>query len=458
MTEAFKLQQAPTAKYARIAPEADQRSTPPADAIEHQHLNNIRVPGSKSLTNRALLLAAVADGQSVIDSLLLADDTIVMIDALGQLGVHQRGTVFDDGYASARLTGLGGAPAGPREVYCGMAGTVGRFLVPMLAAGTGEFKVDAHEQLRRRPLGPVLQALRAQGATVDGESFPLTLTADGLAGGQIDVDASVSSQFLSGLLMAAPLAKGPTVLRFGQAVSAPYIQLTLDVMRAFGVEPEIGAGEIVVTPAAYRAVRYQVEPDASTASYFLASAALTGKTVTLPGLSREVTHQGDIEIVDFLHQMGCQVDADPEADGAVRLTGPAQLHGVDVNMQNSSDVFMTLACVAPFADTPTTIEGIGNTRVKESDRIAACAENLLRLGIRVEEGPDWIRIHPGTPTTAVLKTYEDHRIAMAFSLIGTHTPVILEDPGCVAKTAPMFFEIWPQTGASVEFADEADAW
>ena len=192
-----------------------------------------------------------------------------------------------------------------------------------------------------------------------------------------------------------------------------------------------------VARGGYVATEFAVEPDVSTASYFLASAALTGTTVSLPGLDRSTTAQGDIELVGFLEQMGCTVrDGD-----ALELTGPAQLHGVTVDMGNSSDVFMTLACVAVFADGPTTIEGIGHARVKESDRIAACAENLRRLGIKVDEGPDYLRMHPGQPRPETrLPTYEDHRIAMAFSLIGTRVPVMLEEPTVVGKTFPEFFD------------------
>jgi 3-phosphoshikimate 1-carboxyvinyltransferase len=203
---------------------------------------------------------------------------------------------------------------------------------------------------------------------------------------------------------------------------------------------------VIVAPRRYRAAEFAVEPDVSTASYFLAAAALAGTTVELPGLRRAATRQGDIELLEFLERMGCTVE-----DGAsLQLTGPASLRGVEADMANSSDVFMTLACLAPFAEGPTTITGIGHTRVKESDRISACAENMRRLGITVEEERDWIRIHPGTPRSARLPTYDDHRIAMAFALIGLRVPIELDDPGVVAKSCPEFFDLWPRTGAAVE--------
>jgi 3-phosphoshikimate 1-carboxyvinyltransferase len=407
----------------------------------------VRVPGSKSITNRVLMLAGVAEGRSKLTAPLVADDTEAMVAALGTLGARIEEGADADGLRQWIVDGIGGAPRGDADVYCGMGATVGRFLVPMVAAGSGRFALDAHPQLRRRPLGPVLDALAAQGATIEGAGFPLTLTADGLSGGEVDVDASVSSQFLSGLLMAAPFARADTRLRFDQLVSKPYLDLTFDAMRAFGVEPEVQERAISVKRGSYTATIYTIEPDASTASYFLASAALTGTTVALSGLDRRLTRQGDIELVEFLAQMGAAV-----TDGEhLELTGPQRLKGVEVDMGDSSDVFMTLACVAVFADGPTTIEGIGHARVKESDRIAACAENLRRLGIRVQEGRDHLRIHPGTPAPEVsLPTYEDHRIAMAFSLIGTHVPVRLEQPQVVGKTFPEFFDVWPVTGAEVE--------
>jgi 3-phosphoshikimate 1-carboxyvinyltransferase len=372
-----------------------------------------------------------------------------MASVLRSLGVGIDERQEDDGTVSWLVEGLGGPPNGHAELHVGMGATVGRFLVPMLAAGGGRFAIDAHAQLRRRPLGPVLEALRAQGASIDGDAFPLVLGACGLSGGDVEVDGTVSSQFLSGLLMAAPFARADTRLQFDTVVSRPYLELTLSAMRAFGVDAVVEPRAISVSRGAYQATRFTVEPDVSTASYFLASAALTGTTVKLPGLDRHATAQGDIELVGFLEQMGCSVrDGD-----SLELTGPGLLRGVNVNMGNSSDVFMTLACVAPFAEGPTTIEGIGHARVKESDRIAACADNLERLGIRVEQGPDWIRIHPGTPQGTSLPTYEDHRIAMAFSLIGTHDAVMLENPDVVSKTCPEFFELWRATGAQVIMGD-----
>lgn len=416
---------------------------------------SLRVPGSKSLTNRALLLAGVAAGRTRLIAPLIADDTEVMMAALRTLGAGVQRLPGAEG-EEVVVDGLGGAPVAAGDgsaVDCGMAGTVGRFLVPVLAAGRGRFAVDGHSQLRRRPLGPLLAALRAQGAEIAGDSLPLALRAAGLAGGKVDVDASVSSQFLSGLALAAPLARSDTTLRFGRLVSAPYLDLSLDAMRAFGASVERSEDALRVAAGGYRAVTaYEVEPDVSTASYFLASAAVTGTTVTLPGLDLDGTGQGDIELVSHLEAMGCRV----VGRAPLSLAGPPRLRGVRVDMNSSSDVFMTLACVAPFADGPTTITGIGHARVKESDRVDATARNLRALGIEVEEGPDWLRVVPPpggytAPSRPVrLPTFEDHRIAMAFSLIGSRAGIELEDPGVVAKTCPEFFSLWPRTGAIVE--------
>jgi 3-phosphoshikimate 1-carboxyvinyltransferase len=436
---------------ASVAGAAAVRVTPGTPAARW----SLRVPGSKSLTNRALLLAGVAAGRTRLVAPLLADDTEVMMAALRTLGAAVQRVPGADG-EEVVVDGLGGPPVAAGDgsaVDCGMAGTVGRFLVPVLAAGRGRFAVDGHPQLRRRPLGPLLAALRTQGAGIEGESLPLALHAAGLAGGEVDVDASVSSQFLSGLALAAPLARSETTLRFGRLVSAPYLDLTLDTMRAFGASVARGEGALRVAASGYRAAAaFEIEPDVSTASYFLASAAVTGTTVTLPGLDLDGTGQGDIELVSHLEAMGCRV----VGRAPLSLAGPPRLRGVQVDMNASSDVFMTLACVAPFADGPTTITGIGHARVKESDRVDATARNLRALGIEVEEGPDWLRVVPPAggytaPSRPVrLPTFEDHRIAMAFSLIGSRTGVELEDPAVVAKTCPAFFALWPRTGAVVE--------
>jgi 3-phosphoshikimate 1-carboxyvinyltransferase len=407
---------------------------------------DVRVPGSKSITNRALLLAAVAEGTSVLRHPLRSDDTEAMVGSLRALG----SAVEDEGDAW-RVRGLGGPPQGSAEVWCGAAGTVARFVPPMLAAGRGTFGVDGVDQLRARPLRPLIDALVAQGASVpDGAThLPLRLVADGLSGGTVAVDSRISSQFLSGLLMAAPLARAATRLVHGETVSRPYLRITESLMRRFGGQVSLGEAESSCEPGAYAATELDIEPDASTASYFLGHAAVTGTTVRLAGFDGAATQQGDIGLVQVLEAMGCEARLSP----AVELRGPRQLRGVDVEMTDNTDVLMTVACIAPFADRPTTIEGVGHARVKESDRLSATAENLQRLGIEVEEGRDHLRVHPGVPRPATLPTYDDHRIAMAFSLIGHRADIGLEDPDVVAKTCPTFFQLWRDSGARVEFVD-----
>ncbi len=408
----------------------------------------VPVPGSKSLTNRALLLAGVADGCSTVENGLLAEDTTVMLDAIRALGVR-----VEFGQAGEwRVTGIGGAPRGGGRLWCEMAGTAARFLVPMVAAGSGRFAIDAHPQLRRRPLGPLLDALRRQGAVIepadpDGEGLPLTVVADGLSGGTLEVDGSVSSQFISGLAMAAVLGRSALHIRFTDAVSRPYLELTRETMAAFGASIELARDGARISAGGYRATGYTVESDASTASYFLALAAATGTTCRIPGLDRTTSSQGDLELVGFLEGMGCTASR----SGVLELTGPPVLRGIEADMGDSSDVFMTLACVAPFASGPTTIEGVHHARLKESDRVAATAENLRRLQIRVEEGADSLRIYPGTPRWARLPTYDDHRIAMAFSVIGARARIALERPEVVNKTCPSFFELWRAIGPKVVF-------
>ncbi len=373
-----------------------------------------------------------------------------MAAALRTLGVAIDEQADADGRLRWSVEGLGGAPTGPEEVYCGMGATVGRFLVPMLAAGRGRFAVDAHAQLRRRPLGPVLAALRAQGAAIDGDAFPLVIGASGLSGGEVQVDASVSSQFLSGLLMAAPFARANTRLRFEKLVSRPYLDLTLNAMRAFGVEAEVDSRRDLCR------ARRLTEPPSSRSSPMsrpprtsLRALRSPGRLCGCLGSIAARTAQGDIELVELLERMGCTVH-----DGeALELTGPPSCTASRPTWATARDVFMTLACVAVFAEGPTTITGIGHARVKESDRIAACAENLRRLGIEVDEGPDYLRVHPGAPQGTWLPTYDDHRIAMAFSLIGTRDAVTLEDPGVVSKTCPEFFDLWRATGATVIMGD-----
>ncbi|NLE23327.1 MAG: 3-phosphoshikimate 1-carboxyvinyltransferase [Actinobacteria bacterium] len=398
----------------------------------------VRVPGSKSVTNRALLLAALASGESVLRGALEAGDTEAFAAGLRSLGVAVER--LDSGLL---VRGAGGPfPADEATVYCDEAGTAARFLLAASAAGRGAYHFDAAPQLRRRPLGQLLDALRAQGVRTEpaaASGLPLTLAASGLAGGGLRLPGDTSSQFVSALLMAAPLGRAALELDVDGLVSRPYVTMTLRMMEQFGVTPQSGPGDrFVVVPGRYLGREYDVEPDASTASYFFAAAAVAGR-VRVAGLHRRHALQGDVAFLDVLAAMGCLVEDLPEG---VRVTGPAALSGLTVDMTDIPDTFMTLAAIAPLATSPVTVTGIGTVRLKESDRIAAVEENLGRTGVKTESGPDWLRVYPGTPRGAVVDPHGDHRIAIAFSVLGLRTPgMVIADPACVAKTCPTFFDL-----------------
>ncbi|HEX4257917.1 MAG TPA: 3-phosphoshikimate 1-carboxyvinyltransferase [Streptosporangiaceae bacterium] len=395
----------------------------------------VKIPGSKSVTNRALFLSACASGLSYLRLPLISDDTEAFADGLTALG-YQLQWSGDD-------VALMGSPTGPpataAEVYCRDAGTAARFLPALAATGHGTFQFDASPQLRRRPVGPMVAALRDLGATVthsgpDGH-LPLTVESGGLAGGQVTMDASVSSQFLTALLMAAPLTRDGLAITVTGMVSAPYVEMTVRMMRQFGARVKRDGNTFTVQPGGYAARSFTVEPDASAASYFFAAAAVTGQTAFVAGLGAD-SLQGDVAFVRVLKQLGATVQVWPDG---LSVTGTGPLHGAEINMRDISDTMPTLAAVAPFADGPVRIVDVANTRVKECDRLDACAENLRRLGIEVATGPDWIEIWPGTPKAAEIECRGDHRIAMSFSITGLRTPgITLDDPDCVKKTFPGF--------------------
>ena len=397
----------------------------------------IRVPGSKSVTARALFLGACAPGMTYLRRPLHSDDTEAFAEGLTALGY----TVQPQGEDWVLMGSPDGPPAETADVYCRDAGTAARFLPALAAAGRGTFRFDASPQMRRRPVGPMVAALRDQGVTVTHEAedghLPITVTTAGMAGGHITLDASVSSQFLSALLMAAPLTREGLDITVTGMVSAPYVDMTVQMMRQFGARFTRDGNEFHVRPGGYAARSFEIEPDASTSSYFFAAAAVTGQTVTIPIGGRSL--QGDIEFARVLQRLGARVDF---GTYEITVTGTGSLSGGEVNMRDISDTMPTLAAIAPFADGPVKISDVGNTRVKESDRLDACAVNLRNLGVHVETGPDWIEIWPGTPQAAVIECRGDHRIAMSFSITGLRTPGLrLDDPGCVRKTFPGFHEV-----------------
>ncbi|TXS38576.1 3-phosphoshikimate 1-carboxyvinyltransferase [Streptomyces sp. OR43] len=403
----------------------------------------IHVPGSKSVTARALFLAAAADGTSTLVRPLSSDDTEGFAEGLTALGY-----AVDRGAEAWRVTGRPSGPAAKdADVYCRDGATTARFLPALAAAGArGSYRFDASAQMRRRPLAPLTEALRTLGVDLRHEAaeghHPLRIEAAGIKGGELTLDAGQSSQYLTALLMLGPLTAEGLTITVTDLVSAPYIEITLAMMRSFGVEvTRSGPGDTVFTvpPGGYRATTYAIEPDASTASYFFAAAALTGREVTVPGLGRGAL-QGDLRFVDVLRRMGAEVHMTNDAT-TVRSTG--LLGGLTVNMRDISDTMPTLAAIAPFASGPVRIEDVGNTRVKECDRLEACAENLRRMGITVTTGPDWIEIRPGTPRPTEITTHGDHRVVMSFAVTALRTPgITYDDPGCVRKTFPRFHEVF----------------
>ena len=338
-----------------------------------------------------------------------------------------------DGVAIEGEDGI--VPAATARIDAGDAGTVARFGAALLALGDGTYVLDGSRRMRERPMAPLARALRALGARVDGDALPLTISGPA-SGGEIDLAVDVSSQFASALLVAAPLFEEGLVLRLiGVPVSAPFIDLTIARMRERGVEAKRSAAEIAVVPGQYRARDVTVEGDATAASYFLAGAAITGGEVRVENVDA-TSQQGDLAVVDHLRAMGCEIGTRP----ALWLRGPERLRAIDAELANISDTFPTLAVCCAFADGESRLGGLAHTRVQESDRIHAVATELRRLGAEVEETPDGVRVRPRPLHGAVVQTYGDHRIAMAFALVGLRVDgIAIADPDCVAKTFPDYF-------------------
>lgn len=407
----------------------------------------IRLPGSKSLTNRALLLAALASGESRLAGVLLADDTRLMIDALRSLGVPIR---LDESDHTAVITGCAGRwPNAEANLFCGNAGTVIRFLTAACTIDHGDYRLDGDERMRQRPIGDLVDALHDLGAQIGYEIqpgfCPLTIHATGLRGGTIERRSTVSSQYVSALLMAGALAANDVMIGFDEPLpSRPYVAMTLGVMRAFGVDAAERDMRRFIVPArqTYRATRYTLEPDASAASCFFAAAALTGGRITVEGLGAD-SPQGDLGFVRVLEQMGCAVEQDARQ---TTVQGPAdgRLRGIDVDLNDMPDVAQTLAVLAVFAESPTHIRNVGNLRIKETDRLAALAAELSAMQVDVDASDDAITIRPdGNPVAARIKTYNDHRMAMSFAVAGLRLDGMeIENPSCVSKTFPDFFNIW----------------
>ncbi len=402
----------------------------------------VTLPGSKSFTNRALVLAALADGVSTLRAALFSEDTAVMAESLRRLGI----SVAEDSEAlTFTVEGKGGIiPADRAELFVGNSGTTARFLTALLALGHGEYLLDGVPRMRQRPIQPLLDALRQLGvdaASVAGNGCPpVRVRASGLAGGKVRLPGNLSSQYLSALLMVGPCTPlGLEIEIEGDLVSKPYVDLTVQAMQAFGAAVGCEGYRRFVVPGGqrYRARDYTVEPDASAASYFFALAAVTGGRVRVRNLGAR-SAQGDVRFVDVLERMGCQVLRE---DDSITVQGPPSLRGIEVDMNAISDTVQTLAAIAPLASGPVVIRNVAHIRHKETDRIHALATELRRLGVVVDEFPDGLAIYPSPVRPGTVQTYDDHRMAMSFAVLGCRVPgITIENPGCVAKTFPDFFE------------------
>ena len=403
----------------------------------------ISLPGSKSMSNRVLLLAALANGATEVRNLLASDDTTHMLNALRTLGA---GVALSDDGARCQVTGLGGAfPAGEATLFMGNSGTTMRSLCAALCAGSGRYTLTGEPRMLERPIGDLVDALRQVGARIEyagAEGYPpLRIDARGLAGGSVRIRGNISSQYLTGMLMAAPMSLAPLTIEVeGELVSKPYIDMTIDVMRRFGVEVERSGYERFRLPGGQR---YEspgsilVEGDASSASYFLSAAAISGGAVRVNGVGGD-SIQGDIAHADVLRDMGAIVSRGADWIEVSR----GELTGIDADLNHMPDAAMTVAVTALFAKGETTIRNIHNWRVKETDRLAAMAIELRKVGAEVVEGADYIRIAPPAQIRqATIDTYDDHRIAMCFSLAALGgASITINDPDTVSKTFPDYFE------------------
>lgn len=404
----------------------------------------VDAPGSKSITNRALMLAALADGETTLHGVLFSDDSRHFLQCLIDLGFC---LTIDEAAHTVRVIGHGGhIPKKEASIYVGSAGTAARFLTAMLGCAGGRYHLDASEQMRKRPMAALLDTLTQLGCTITYDDkpgfFPFTIESEGITATEATVDIGDSSQFLSALLMASVMIRHDFSIHITGTHGFSYIQMTMAMMRQFGAELNDIDDRTWYIPAEshYNARSYQIEPDASAAAYFYGMAAISGGSVLVRHVHFD-SLQGDVALLHVFEKMGCQAVDTPEG---IRLNGPSDgiLRGVDIDMHSFSDQALTLAAIAPFADTPTHIRGVGHIRLQESDRMAAIVNELERMGIHAEIQGDDILIEPGQPQAAHITTYDDHRVAMAFSLTGLRAPgIIITNPLCCRKTFENYFEI-----------------
>jgi 3-phosphoshikimate 1-carboxyvinyltransferase len=418
-----------------------QPATRPLDA-------SVSIPGSKSLTNRALAIAALADGTTALTEALYSDDTELMIACLQGLGIR-----VETDIEARRIVvhGCGGnIPATRGELFCGNSGTTIRFCIALCALGKGQYTLDGNDRMRQRPIADLVDALRNTGAVIgyeEADGFPpVTVRGGGMRTSKITMTAPPSSQYVSAILMAAPYASGDIFLEINETISAPYLSMTTRMMEAFGVSVITRQSDstmrfVVPAPQRYVAREHVIEPDASNASYFLAAGAIAGGRITVQNLGTE-SIQGDVRFAEVLEQMGCHVTRGPNATTVSAPQSLTDLKGIDVDLNDMPDTAQTLAVVALFADGPTTIRNVASLRVKETDRLSALSNELKKLGATVYTTEDSIEITPPAAVQpASIRTYDDHRMAMSFALAGLRVEgIAIEDPTCVNKTFPDFFD------------------
>lgn len=432
--------------------------------INRNILINVCVPGSKSITNRALLLAAMSNSTSNLHGCLTSDDSVHFLECLKILGFPVKAAFSSKLASDITITGFGGdIPNKKAEINVGSAGTAARFLVAMLAFSDGEYTVNSSEQMKKRPMQPLIETLRDAGATVEcienEGHFPLRIIgvkdkASIPKGFTVNIDKS--SQFLSAILIAAGTFGKKTEINVVGSHGLSYVDLTVSMMKSFGVavQKDNSEGQIKYLFSgndSYKALEYKIEPDMSAAAYFYALAGVLGAKVTVNGVTSSML-QGDVEFLNLLSHMGC--DVIENNDGGITVIGSESGElkgGFTVDMSAFSDQALTLAAIAPFADSPITITGIGHIRFQECDRIKAISENLTALGIKVDEKPDSVTIYPGTPKGCEIETYDDHRVAMSFALTGLRTKgVRILNPSCCKKTFAEYFDVLEKVIDAVE--------
>lgn len=411
------------------------------------------VPGSKSITNRALLTAALAYGKSTLRGVLFSDDSRHLMECLKTLGIPME---VREEEREAEISGCGGSlPAESARVDVGSAGTAARFLAAVFGLSSGTYRMDSSDQMKKRPMGALVHSLREAGASIrcleEEGHFPMEITGNGGRSASYTVDIDQSSQFLSALLIAAGANRRAVEIRVTGTHGQAYIGMTVSMMRQFGASVRKD-GPVYRIPQGshYTGRDYAVEPDVSAACYFYAAAAVLGISVCVPGV-HSGSLQGDLRFLEILRKMGCRIAEEPEG---IVVTGPenGRIHGITADFGAFSDQSMTLAAIAPFADSPVEITGIGHIRLQESDRLHGIAAELGRCGIRCEEREDSIRIYPGTPKPALIRTYDDHRMAMSFALTGLRAPgIVIDNPMCCRKTFENYFAVLDR------FCDELEA-